>query len=392
MRILVHGGSFNPPHIGHIAAARAAAQRLRPDMLLFVPAADPPHKRLAAGSPDGAERLCLTRLAARAIPGAQVSDIELHRAGPSYTVDTMQALHEQYPQAELWFLVGTDMLATLDTWHDAQRLAQLTELVVVAREPDEQTMLEQEAARLRRALGARILVLSGEVTPAASSDVRAQLPQRGGREMLDPSVYARIIQKRHYGARPELAWLREQTAPMIAPRRRAHVQGCEQEAVRLAKRWGADASDAAEAAILHDATKKFDRTEQLLLCRKYDIVVDMAESESKNLLHAKTGAAWARARFGVTDEVYNAILWHTTGRPDMTLLDKVVFLADCMEPTRDYAGVDALRAVAYESLDQAVILALQQGLESLNRRGIEPHPRSVEALEWLLKRTGNQNI
>ena len=392
MRILVYGGSFNPPHLGHAAAARAAARQLRPNLLLLVPAADPPHKRLADGSPDGAERLFLTRLAGRTVPGAQACDLELRRAGPSYTADTMQALHVQHPEAELWFLVGTDMLETLDTWHGARRLVQLAGLAAAARESDGQALLERAAARLRRELGARVLVLRGEATPASSSDVRALLPQRGGRTLLDPAVYARIIQKRHYGARPELAWLREQTAPMIAPRRRAHVAGCEQTAVRLAERWGADVSDAAEAAILHDATKKIDRTEQLLLCRKYGMMVDTVETENGNLLHAKTGAAWARARFGVTDAVYNAILWHTTARPDMTVLEKVLFLADCMEPTRTYPGVDALRAVAFESLDRAVILALQQGLESLNRRGIQPHARSVEALAWLLKGTGNQNI
>ena len=389
MRILVYGGSFNPPHLGHAAAARRAARILQPDRLLLIPAADPPHKVLAAGSPDGAERLFLTRLAARAIPGAEACDLELRRAGPSYTADTMQALHERYPGAELWFLVGTDMLVTLDTWHDVQRLVRLTGLVAAAREPDETALLEREAERLRRQLGANILVLPGEATPAASGDVRALLPQRGGRALLDPAVYARIIQKRHYGARPELAWLREQTAPMIEPRRRAHVDGCEQTAVRLAARWGADASDAAEAAILHDATKKFGRREQLLLCRKYAMMIDTVEAENGNLLHAKTGAAWARARFGVTDAVYNAVLWHTTARPDMTLLEKIVFLADCMEPTRAYPGVDALRAMAFESLDRAVILALQQGLESLRRHGVQPHARSVEAMAWLLKETGN---
>lgn len=163
-----------------------------------------------------------------------------------------------------------------------------------------------------------------------------------------------------------------------------HVLGCEEEAVRLAERWGEDPMDAAEAGILHDITKKLEKDEQLILCREYDIMVDTIEFESTKLLHSKTGAMLAQDLFGVSDRVRDAIYWHTTGRPEMTLLEKIIYMADYIEPNRKFDGVDELRKLAYEDLDKAMILGLEMSIEDIRSYGVEPHPRSKEALEWFL--------
>ena len=84
----------------------------------------------------------------------------------------------------------------------------------------------------------------------------------------------------------------------------------------------------------------------------------------------------------MTDEVYGAIRWHTTGRPDMTLLEKLIYLADYIEPTRDFEGVEPLRALAYEDIDAAMALGLKMSLEELKAGGIVPHSATVEALRW----------
>ena len=164
------------------------------------------------------------------------------------------------------------------------------------------------------------------------------------------------------------------------------VLGCEAEAVRLAERWGEDVGDAAEAGILHDITKKLEKPEQLLLCGKYGIMVDAIEKESSKLLHAKTGAFLARERFGVSERVRDAIYWHTTARPGMTLLEKIIYMADYIEPNRDFEGVEKLRDLAYADLDEAMILGLEMSIEDIRSYGVEPHPRSREALEWFLSR------
>ena len=190
---------------------------------------------------------------------------------------------------------------------------------------------------------------------------------------------AEIIRRRLYGAKPDFAWLREQAYAMLKPSRVAHVKGCEEEAVRMARFWGADPEEAAEAAILHDVTKKLDLEHQLILCRKYDIVIDALESRSEKLLHSKTGAAVAKHEFGVSDEVFTAIQWHTTGRPGMSLLEKILYLSDYMEPTRRFEGVEKLRRLSYEDLDRAMALGLSMSVDDLTARGVEIHRMTEQA-------------
>ena len=134
--------------------------------------------------------------------------------------------------------------------------------------------------------------------------------------------------------------LRPVALSYLKPKRMPHVLGTEQEAVRLAEPLRRGRDKARIAALLHDCTKKLDMPEQLALCAQYGIELDELEQKALKLLHSKTGAAIARDVFGVDDEVYDAIWYHTTGKPDMTLLEKIIYLADYIEPSRDFPGVD----------------------------------------------------
>ncbi|MBR5381308.1 MAG: nicotinate (nicotinamide) nucleotide adenylyltransferase [Oscillospiraceae bacterium] len=383
MKIGIYGGTFDPPHIGHEAAARAAVSRLGLDRLILIPTSTPPHKELAAGSCTARERLEMTRLCARGIPNAEASDIEIARGGRSYTADTVAALRERYPDGRFYLLMGTDMFLSVEQWRDFRTLLAQVTPAVFSRAGGDAESIAAFAAVLRERYGAEAELIPHEPVEISSTQVRALLPERQGRRYLSPAVYAYIIRKRAYGAKPELPWLREQAYARLKEKRVPHVMGCEEEAARLSKRWGASVQDAREAAILHDVTKKESLETQLHLCAKYDIINDTAEAASANLLHAKTGAAVAGAEFGMSEAVCSAIRWHTTGRAGMTLLEKILYMADYIEPTRDFEGVEALRRLAYEDLDAAVLLGLEMGLEDLKQRGIKPHEASLKAMEYL---------
>ena len=382
MRLCFYGGSFNPPHPAHVRACALACESLRPDRLLVIPAATPPHKPLPEGSPDAAERMELTRIAFKELPQAEVSDLELRREGRSYTSDTVAELRREYPDAELCMIMGTDMLLTFEEWHEWRYILGEASLAVLPRAEGDIAAIRAEAARMEREYGAVIYVLDAAPLPMSSTDIRALLRGRRGADELDGAVYARIIKKRDYGARPQLDWLRERAYKFLKPSRVPHVAGCEHEAVKLAERWGEDPGDAAEAGILHDITKKLTMPEQLKLAEKYGIVFDALERENIKLTHAITGAALSRELFGVMERVYDAIRWHTTGRPDMTMLEKIIYLADYIEPTRDFPGVAPLRALSYEDIDAAMALGLRMSLDELRAAGIEPHHCSVEAYRW----------
>lgn len=382
MKVAVFGGSFNPPHLGHLSGAMHAAQQLSPDLFLVMPDHQPPHKSLERGSPTPAERLELCRLTFAEVPNAEASDLELRRGGKSYTADTLRALLKKYPDAEFYLLVGTDMLLDLGRWYKADFIMRHMTITAFQRHPEELPYIEQKAAELKERFGARVEIVRSEPLPAASTEIRAMLRERQGENLLHPDAYAYIIRKRLYGAKVSFPWLREKAYAMLKPTRVAHVRFCEQEAVALAKRWGADPEDAAEAAILHDCTKKEKLEGQLALCEKYGYRPDEMERLSDKLLHAKTGAALAKAEFGVSEAVERAICWHTTGRAEMSLLEKIVYMADYIEPTRSFEGVEPLRKLAYEDLDRAMLLGLEMSIEDNRSNGNAIHPSSVEAREW----------
>lgn len=381
MKIAIYGGSFNPPHRGHVEAARTISRELKPDKFYIIPSNLPPHKELAEGSPDAEERLELCRLAFEDIPGAELTDMEIRREGRSYTADTVDILRERHPGAELMLAVGTDMFLSFHQWYKYQHILEVCTLAVLSREEDDAHEIEEYKKQLEER-GAKVVILRHEPLPMSSSEIRERLRRGQGAELLPEKVYERIIKTRDYDALPELVWLREKAKAYLTTERIAHTAGCESEAVMLAKRWGEDPEKAAAAGILHDITKKLSYDEQLILCEKYGIILDSVERDSPKLLHAKTGAALARDRFGIGDDVYEAIYWHTTGKPDMTLLEKIIYLADYIEPTRNFDGVEELRALAYENLDLAMARGLEMSIEDIRARNIEPHRDSIEACLW----------
>jgi nicotinate-nucleotide adenylyltransferase len=185
-RIGVFGGTFDPPHLGHLALAEWAREALPLDRVLFVPAGAPPHKR-GARTPV-AHRLAMTRLAIRDSAAFAVSTLETRRRGPSYTVDTLRALAAAHPGAHLTLLVGADMFATLGSWREIGAIARLARIAVAAR-PGVRRV--RAGAWARGGRGVRWLANPG--LEVASSAVRARA--RAGRSVrfLVPDAVARYI-------------------------------------------------------------------------------------------------------------------------------------------------------------------------------------------------------
>ena len=394
MKIGVYGGTFNPPHLGHLTAARAVFDLLKLDKLLLVPAGLPPHKALPAGSPTAEQRLEMTRLAAEQLglgDRVQVLDLELRRQGKSYTADTLSQIRELYPEAELWLLMGTDMFLTLQTWHEPEAIFAQAGIAAFGRtEEDTEELFSVQREYLYRTYpDARIFTLTiPGVVDISSTELREQLSADRGANLLAPAVYGYILREGLYGTGTELkhlplSKLRPVALSYLKHKRIPHVLGTEQEAIRLAERYGADVEKARVGALLHDCTKKLDMEAQLALCRHYGIQLDELEQKALKLLHAKTGAAIARDVFGVDEEIYGAILWHTTGRAGMTLLEKILYLADYIEPSRDFPGVDKLRKVCYEDLDKGLLMGLEMTIGEMNAMGNPVHHATIEARDAL---------
>jgi nicotinate-nucleotide adenylyltransferase len=193
-QIGVLGGSFNPPHLGHLIIASEAQWLLRLDEVLFVPTGDPPHKVIAGAT--SAERVLLTQTALAGEPRFSVSTVEIDR-GLRYTVDTLAALHDMLPQADLHFIAGSDSLLALHTWRQPERLLSLCHFAVAPRPGDDEEAVQAAANRW----GAAVSVLPSVRVGISSTDVRERL--RAGRPVrfLVPDDVERLIS--------EKGWYRE---------------------------------------------------------------------------------------------------------------------------------------------------------------------------------------
>jgi len=174
---------------------------------------------------------------------------------------------------------------------------------------------------------------------------------------------------------------------LLNPNRVAHVLGCRDTAVELAKYWGADMTDAARAGILHDITKALDGPLQLTLCEAYGKILSAFSRKYPKTLHALTGSLVAERLFGENEAVVSAICHHTTGKAGMNLLEKIIYVADYMEPCRNFPGVERLRELAFSDIDAALKLGLEMTLVHLANLGDEVSPESREALEYLNNRS-----
>lgn len=394
MKIGIYGGTFNPPHLGHVTAARAVFELLKLDRLLLIPDRLPPHKDLPEDSPSAQDRLEMTRLAGEQTglgDRVQVLDLELKREGKSYTADTLEEIRRMYPADELWLLMGTDMFLTLQAWHEPEKILSLAGIAAFGRtEEDTEELFSVQRDYLYRTYpGARIFTLTiPGVVDVSSTQLREQLAEGNGAAALPPAVYGYILRHGLYGVRADLkhltlSQLRPVALSYLKYKRIPHVLGTEQEAIRLAERYGANVEKARVAALLHDCTKKLNMEEQLALCSHYGIELDELEQKALKLLHAKTGAAIARDVFGVDEEIYHAIWWHTTGHAGMTLLEKIIYLADYIEPSRDFPGVDKLRKVCYEDLDKGLLMGLDMTIQEMTEMGNPVHRATVEARDAL---------
>ena len=387
-RIGIFGGTFNPVHIGHIQAAKQALTALHLDRVLLIPDHIAPHKELPTGSPTPQQRLDMLRIAVQDCPGLEISDIELRREGVSYTYLTIQELKRMYPHDQLVLLMGTDMFTSFDSWRNPEEILKNASLGVFCRgDKKEKQAIAAQKERME-AMGAQVELAHNDVIAISSTQMRRLLAFRCAGSFLPEGVLEYIREYRLYNTRAQwknlpMEALEPIVLSLLNPNRVAHVLGCRDTAVALAKRWGADETDAARAGILHDITKAIDGPLQLTLCEAYGKILDDFSRKYPKTLHALTGSLVAERIFGENKAVVDAIAYHTTGKADMNLLEMIIYVADYMEPNRDFPGVETLRQLAFSDIQAALRLGLEMTMEHLKEQGNEVSPASREALAWL---------
>jgi len=379
MRIGIFGGSFDPVHREHKRFVCAAIDCLRLDKLFVMPAHTPPHKPYRILSSDK-HRLQMCRLAFADVPTVEISDYEILQGGTSYTYLTCRHFRSLYPDAEIFFLVGTDMLRGFANWRQPQDIVENVTLAVCGRN-DQDGWYEAEQIKFIQKFGKPFVHVDYNGEEVSSTKIRV-LAGAGMRltELLDEKVATYIQENKLYNV--------ENAGDALAlekPERRAH-------SIRVAELAAARASglkilerQAITAALFHDCGKNLTPDSPYL--EGFSLPQDWGEVP-RSVWHQFAGAYVAEKHFGVTDEdVLNAIRYHTSGRPNMSMLEKLIFLSDMLEVERAYEGVDTLRELFWQGddLDACLEEALFQTLEFLKSKNAEIFPLTQQAYEFYKK-------
>ena len=376
MRIGIFGGSFDPVHREHKNCVRAAVEGLRLDKLYVMPAHTPPHKPDRVLSSD-ADRMEMCRLAFADIPEVEVSEYEISQGGTSYTYLTCRHFKELYPNAELYFLVGTDMLRDFPTWRNPQSIVNDAEIAVCGRH-DEEGWWEREQVEFFQKFGKNFVRVNYNGADVSSTKIRV-LAGAGMRltEFVEENV-EEYIHKNHLYEIQNAG----KALSLEKPTRRAHSIRVAYLAAERALKLKIPERKAITAALFHDCGKNLTPDSPYLA----GFVPPTEWGEvPEPVWHQFAGAYLAEHAFGITDEdILNAIRYHTSGRADMSELEKLIFLSDMLEEERSYEGVEGLRKLFWQGqgLDECLGRALFETLEFLKSKGAEIYPLTQNAYEY----------
>lgn len=375
MKIAVFGGSFDPVHSEHVHIARAAIAELQLDKLLVMPAFSPPHKPWKRLAPDS-DRLRMCKLAFQDVEKAEVCDYEIARGDVSYTYLTCRYFRSLYQDAEIYWLVGTDMLRDFPTWKNPQAILNDVTLAVCAR--NETDWIDQESQAFYKRFGKKFVTVSYVGKNVSSTEVRVFAGAGMRRNDLVPeNVAAYIEENKIY----EIPFAKEALA-LGKTARREHSVRVAQTAARMAMKMRISERQALTAAFFHDCAKNLPSDSPFL----QDFTMDAAWGDvPAPVVHQFTGAYLAEHIFHVTDrEVLDAIRYHTSGRADMSSLEKLIFLADMLEDGRDFDGVDELRRLFWQDgVDACLRAALRQSLQFIKEKGEKIYPLTESAYRWI---------
>ncbi len=379
MRIAVFGGSFDPVHNEHINLVKAAIKSLRLDRLFVMPAYAPPHKKGKTLSPDK-DRFALCELAFADVDGVEVSDYEIRKAGTSYTYLTCEYFRSLYQSAEIYWLVGTDMLRDFPTWKYPQRILSAVKLAVCARN-EKEGWLEKERADFHQRFGQDFAVISYNGAPVSSTKLRVLAGAGMDLTAYTPKKAAEYI---HENGLYEIAGAKEALG-LEKESRKAHSLRVAALAAEKAPQIGVEEKKAVTAALFHDCAKNLAPNSPLLA--GFFLRGEWGDVPPP-VVHQFAGAYVAETHFGVTDtDVLNAIRFHTSGRAGMSELEKLVFLADMLEEERVYEGVEDLRKAFFAGkgeggLDGCLKKALAETIAHLKEKGQKIYPLTLRAYEY----------
>ncbi|MCR5581468.1 MAG: nicotinate (nicotinamide) nucleotide adenylyltransferase [Pseudobutyrivibrio sp.] len=385
-RIGIYGGTFNPIHNTHIEIAKAAISQFKLDKLCFLIAGTPPHKDTANEISDFS-RIEMLKMAIASYSDFTIDDREIYRSGKSYTYLTMTEYHNEYPDDELYFIMGSDSLLNFKNWVKPDIISDYATILVAPRSGDDIDLINSTLHQYKNMFEGDFLAIDYMANSVSSSEIREHLDE----SHIPHDVYSYIIEHNLYSAYrynyDDVLRLDGEMKKELKPSRYIHTLGVANMAYSLAIKWNYPAYTAMVAGMLHDCAKCISDDKRINVCEKNNIEITDIEYQYPHLLHGKVGAYYCSSKYNIFDEqIAHAIAVHTTGCPNMNLLDKIIFVADYIEPGRDkQPRLDVLRACAFEDLDLCVYMILEDSVAYLNENPQMVDPTTIDTYNYYKK-------
>ncbi|MCR4781875.1 MAG: nicotinate (nicotinamide) nucleotide adenylyltransferase [Lachnospiraceae bacterium] len=394
MRIGILGGTFNPPHLGHLKMAEKALHEFSLDEIWFIPAGIPPHKEVY-GNAVVNDRVNMVKLLIEDNTRFKLCDIETHKAIRNYTYLTMSFFRKKYPSHDFFYIIGEDSLNDFDTWSHPEVIAKCCSFLVAIRNESDFSHFEDLCIKMGDKYDTTFSPIKMEPIEVSSTSLRNALLDRDSsyyERFLKPEVLNYILDRDLYLNQKEnmdIHSIYDSLKESLKPSRYEHTLGVMYTAVSLAMRYNYPLEKAKLAGLLHDCAKNLSDDELILICEENGIEISAYERKAPYLLHAKVGAFFAKTKYSISDEdILHAITVHTTGCPNMSLLDKIIFTADYIEPLRDKAeNLSEIRSKAFIDIDEAIVFILRDTLKYLEETGKSIDPMTQMTFDFYKETT-----
>ncbi len=388
MRIGVYGGTFNPIHNTHIEIAKSAKEQFDLDIVYFLITGTPPHKSTSEDTADLC-RLDMLHLAVDSIEGMAIDDREIYRSGKSYSYITFSELKKEHPDDDIFFIMGSDSLVNFRNWVKPDIISECATILVAPRLDDESNQLEYAIHECKNIYEGDFFLIDYKPNSISSSNLRTNIRKDSLLKSQVPvAVYDYILSHNLYSpysyTMNDVHRLDDEMKKELKSSRYIHTLGVAHQAYALAIRWNYPAITAMIAGMLHDCAKCISNEKRINVCEKNNIPITEIEYKYPHLLHGKVGAYYCKNKYDIFDEqIAHAISVHTTGCPNMNLLDKIIFVADYIEPGRDkQPRLDILRSMAYIDLDRCVYMILEDTVTYLNESPDMVDPTTIDTYNY----------
>ncbi len=376
-KIGIMGGSFNPIHYGHLICGEYAKEKYALEKVIFMPTGLSPFKTKTI---DENHRYNMTELAIEDNKDFMISRIEIDREKPTYTIDTIKFLKDKYPDIELFFIAGMDILEELASWKDIDDIFNLCSFIIMKRynhniDIDNIPYID------------KIHFCDMPTMNISSTDIRNKifvdepigylLPNKVKTYIEENNLYKNNFYDKY---QDKILMLKQN----LTEKRFNHSMQVCKMAQKLALRHNEDIEKAFLGGLLHDCCKCFGLDSIYDACNKYNFIMDDTLQKQPELSHSFLGYFVAKDIYKIEDEdILNSIKYHTTGREAMSKLEKIIYISDYIEPTRAYfKGIDKARDLAYQDLDKAMEYILKSTIDFNKKKQRIIHYLSLEAYNY----------